>query len=48
MWDVASGKLLFESEEMGGGFMWVTPLPDNQRCMTATRDGMIRLWQWKR
>jgi WD40 repeat protein len=48
MWDVASGNLLYESEPMGGGFTWVTPLPDNQRCLTTTRDGVIRLWQWKR
>jgi WD40 repeat protein len=48
VWDVQSGKLLFESEELGGGFLCITPLPDNQRCMAGSRDGLIRLWQWKR
>lgn len=48
MWEVASGKLVFESEEMAGGFLAVTAMPDSHGCMTATRDGIVRLWHWKR
>lgn len=48
MWDVASGKLVFESEEMAGGFLGLAAMPDSRGCMTATRDGLIRLWHWKR
>jgi len=48
VWDVATGELILESEKLGGGILCVAALPDNERCMTATRDGVIRLWQWKR
>jgi hypothetical protein len=46
-WEVASGKLLFESEPVGGGFLSIAATLDNRRCLTATRDGVVRLWQWK-
>jgi WD40 repeat protein len=48
VWDVASGKLVAESEEVGGGMLCLAALPDNRRCLISSRDGLIRLWQWKR
>jgi WD40 repeat protein len=48
VWDIATGKLLHESEETPGGFLAVAALPDNRHCVTAGRDGSIRLWRWVR
>jgi WD40 repeat protein len=48
LWDVATGKLVLESEEFGGGILHLVAMPNNRQCMTATRDGLIRLWEWKR
>jgi WD40 repeat protein len=47
IWDVATGKQLFESEPVRDGFFCVATLPNSQ-CVSAGRDGVIRLWQWKR
>jgi WD40 repeat protein len=48
VWDVASGQQLFESERIRGGVLCVAMLPDGHRCVTASRDGMVRLWDWKK
>ena len=48
LWDVASGKELFESEEFGGGVLGVAVLPDCRQAVTASRDGIVRLWRWKK
>jgi WD40 repeat protein len=46
--DVATGKQLLESEEIRGGVLCVAVLPEGNRCVTASRDGMVRLWEWKK
>ena len=48
VWDVASGKQLLESERVRGGVLCVDVLPDGRRCVTASRDGIVRLWEWKK
>jgi WD40 repeat protein len=48
VWDVASGKQLLESERIRGGVLCVDVLPDSHRCVTASRDGIVRLWEWKK
>jgi RNA polymerase sigma factor (sigma-70 family) len=48
IWDVASGKQLLESEPVGGGFLCVAVLPDGRHCVTTGKDGVVRLWRWKR
>jgi hypothetical protein len=48
VWDLASGDLVFETEPFGDGILCVAALPDNQSCLTATRDGVVRLWQLER
>jgi WD domain, G-beta repeat len=45
VWDVASGKQLLESDDITGGALGVAVHPDGQRCVTASRDGLVRLWQ---
>ncbi len=48
LWDVASGQQLLEAERVKEGYHCVTVLPDGRHCVTAGRDGMIRLWEWKK
>ena len=48
VWDVATGKQLFETDPVRDGFFGVAALPDGRQCVTAGRDGVVRLWQWKR
>jgi WD40 repeat protein len=48
VWDVASGKQLHESEEVAGGFLGVAVRPNGCQCVTAGRDGVVRLWRWAR
>lgn len=48
MWDAASGKQLGESDKMEPGFLGLAVLPDNRQCLTAGRDGAVRLWRWTR
>ncbi len=47
--DVATGK---ELRRMTGQspqhFEYAVFTPDGQRCVTASRDGLVRLWQWKK
>jgi WD40 repeat protein len=48
LWDVASGKELFETEVFGGGILGAAVLPDGRHAVTASRDGIVRLWHWKK
>lgn len=48
LWDVSSGKQLGESEQVAEGFLSLAALPDNRHCLTAGKDGSIRLWRWTR
>jgi WD40 repeat protein len=46
LWDAATGKQILESDPINGGVLCVAALPDNRQCLTASRDGVIRLWRW--
>jgi WD40 repeat protein len=46
VWEVVSGKLLLQSEPVGEGFLGLAPLPDAHQCVTASKDGVVRLWRW--
>ena len=48
LWDVASGEMLLEASAKGGGLLDVVALPDGKRCLTCSKDGIVRLWEWKR
>jgi WD40 repeat protein len=48
LWDVASGKQLFESEPVPEGFLCVAVLPERRHCVTTSKDGVVRLWSWIR
>jgi WD40 repeat protein len=48
IWDVATGKQLFESAPVRDGFFCVATVPNSRQCVSAGRDGVVRLWQWKR
>jgi WD40 repeat protein len=48
MWDVASGALLYQTSPAKAGFLDVVALPDSCQCLTSGKDGVVRLWQWKR
>jgi WD40 repeat protein len=48
IWDVASGKQLLESEPVREGYHCVAVLPDGRQCVSVGRDGIVRLWQWKK
>jgi len=48
VWDVVSGQQVLESEEIKGGALCVAVLPDGHRCVTASRDAIVRLWEWKK
>ncbi len=48
LWDVSSGKLLGVSERADGGLLNVVVLPDGRQCLTAGKDGTVRLWRWLR
>jgi WD40 repeat protein len=48
LWDVENGKRLLRSEAVPQGFLDIAPLPGGGRALTAGRDGMIRLWRWKK
>jgi RNA polymerase sigma factor (sigma-70 family) len=47
LWDIATGELLHESESVEKGFCWLAALPDSHHCVTAGKDGVVRLWHWK-
>jgi WD40 repeat protein len=48
MWDIASGSILYQSAPTPAGLLDVITLPDGQHLLTSGKDGVVRLWQWKR
>ena len=48
VWDIASGNMLFESDHLGDGVFGVAALADPQRFLSASTDGIVRLWRLKR
>ena len=48
VWNVASGQQVVQSADTLSGFLCVAVLPDGRHCLTAGRDGVVRLWQWLR
>jgi WD40 repeat protein len=48
VWDVASGKELHRSEPASAGYMSVTGLPDGVHAVSTGKDGVVRLWRWKK
>jgi RNA polymerase sigma factor (sigma-70 family) len=48
LWDVASGQQLYQSEPVMKGFVSVAVLPDSHHCVTTGKDGLVRLWRWKK
>ncbi len=48
MWDIATGDLLYQSASIGAGLLDVVVLPDGRRCLTCSKDGLVRLWEWKK
>ncbi len=46
-WDVATGKMLYDSDDLGGGITHMSVLPVENRFLTASRDGVVRLWEYK-
>ena len=47
LWDAASGTQLYQGAPTGEGFLSVAALPDGFQCVTAGKDGSVRLWKWK-
>jgi WD40 repeat protein len=47
LWDAATGMQLHESRPVPKGFLCVAALPDGRHCVTAGKDGVVRLWRWK-
>lgn len=47
LWDVEQNKKVQVSPVVPQGFHGLASLPGGGRAVTAGRDGMIRLWQWK-
>jgi WD40 repeat protein len=45
VWDVASGKLVFESEPINSGFFGLAIMPDGRHFVTAGKDGLVRMWR---
>jgi WD40 repeat protein len=48
MWDIASGSILYQSAPTSAGLLDVIILPDGRHCLTSGKDGVVRLWEWKR
>jgi WD40 repeat protein len=46
LWDVATGKQIAQTQPVGDGFTGLTTLPGNRQCVSAGKDGTIRVWQW--
>jgi len=47
IWDVETGAQVMFSEELAVGFTCVVPLLDGRRCATTSKDGVVRIWEWK-
>jgi hypothetical protein len=47
IWDVQAGKQISESKQIRNGVLSVAVLPDGHHCVTASRDQIARLWEWK-
>ena len=48
LWDVETGTQILESAEVKGGLTSLAVLPDGRGCLTSGKDGIVRLWEWKR
>lgn len=48
IWETETGENIFTSDLQPGGFLSVTPLPDNERVVTTGKDGAIKIWKWNR
>lgn len=48
VWDPATSTRVYVSEPTGEGFLSIAALPDGLSCLTAGKDGAVRLWRWKR
>ena len=48
VWDAAAGTLLFQSVPLEDGFEHLAIVPGQRQCVSAGRDGVGRLWQWRR
>jgi WD40 repeat protein len=48
MWDIATGTILYQTAPTSAGLLDVITLPDGRHCLTSGKDGVVRLWQWKR
>jgi WD40 repeat protein len=46
LWDIELGRCVVHSPAVAEGFHGVAALP-GKRAVTAGRDGVIRLWEWK-
>jgi WD40 repeat protein len=46
VWDIEIGELVLESD-VASGIQCVAALPAGNRCLTAHRDGTMRVWEWK-
>jgi WD40 repeat protein len=48
LWDIEQGKRLLRSAPIPPGFLGVVAQPGGGRALSVGRDGMVRLWQWKK
>jgi WD40 repeat protein len=48
LWDCASGSQICQTPQSGQGFLHVAALPDGRHCVTGGKDGVVRLWEWKK
>jgi WD40 repeat protein len=48
IWDAARRQQLLCSEEYPEGFLAVAVLPDGHHVVTTGKDGLGRLWRWKK
>ncbi|HWY85736.1 MAG TPA: hypothetical protein VNX28_03375, partial [Gemmataceae bacterium] len=48
IWDAATGNQLYEAPQVKDGYFGVAALSNSRQCVSAGRDGAVRVWQWRK
>jgi WD40 repeat protein len=48
LWDLSNGDELLCVEPQDTGLLSIAPFPDGRRCATTGKDGLVRIWEWRR